>query len=349
MEPIVVKITGDTTGLQTAAQGASGSLGGLQGAVTKLGPAMLTGVGAAVAVGAALTELTLAAAEDRAEQEKLELAITNAGAATGDWKATVDEAIKSGADLAYTDTEIRDALTPLIQSTGDVDEATKLLAVAQDVARAEGVDLAAAADAVALASEGETGKLEKMMPALKGAEEGTDLVAAAAGLAAGQADLFGKSAAGQSAAAKIAFTELGEKVGEALLPILDALLPALLPFVELLGELISAVIPVLKPLITALANAFGLVSSALKVVIKTIKDVMDTIGSLIDKITGALGELQKLVDFDLPSFDFDIPDINPFSTGAQGRGGGAMTVYINTGADPNAVGRALRRYQEWNG
>ena len=318
MEPIVVKITGDTTGLTTAANTATGSMGGLKGAIGGLtslamGPAGLATM--AVGAAAALGEMTLAAAADREEQAKLQLAIKNAGAATAESNALVDSAIKKGQDRAFTDTEVRDGLLPLIQSTGDVEEATRLMGVAQDLARLKGVSLESASLAIAKATEGQDGALIKLLPSLKNVEEGTDLVATAAGLAAGQADLFGASAEGQSKTAKIAFSELGEKVGEALLPILDALVPALSPFMELLGVLIDAVIPVLVPLVKTIATAFTLVTSAIKVALGVIKDIIKWINDLITKVQEGLKQLQDLVSFDIPTFD--IPDLNPFDNAAD--------------------------------
>ena len=168
--------------------------------------------GAVVAAGAAIVGLTEAAAADRDEQNKLELAVKASGAAHGDWAKQVDDAITAGQDKAFTDSETRAGLEALLTTTGDVTDANKLLEVSQDVARKSGVDLKTAADAVAKAHAGQDGALRKLIPGLAKGKTATDTIAAASKAAAGSADLYAKSSAGMGARASDAFSEIGETI-----------------------------------------------------------------------------------------------------------------------------------------
>jgi hypothetical protein len=145
---IAVAIIGNADKLNAAlnegaenVNGFSASLGGIvKGAAV---------AGAVTAVAATVVDLTEAAADDAAEQARLEQAISASGAAVGDWQAQTEAAIAAGQSLAFTDTQIRDAMVPLVGATGDVAQATDLLSTAQDIARLKNVDLATAAEAVA--------------------------------------------------------------------------------------------------------------------------------------------------------------------------------------------------------
>ena len=121
------------------------------------------------------------------------------------------------------------------------------------MARFANVDLAVAADAVAKANAGQATALAKLLPGLDKGATATETIANAQKLAAGQADLYANSTEGMAARNADALGELGETIGQAVLPILDALLPALIPIIQALGNLVTAVLPVLIPLIKLLA------------------------------------------------------------------------------------------------
>lgn len=352
-EEVRVRITGDAADLESAVGDATGAMGGLGKASSLLSPAMLGVAGVAVAAGAAIVKMTMAAAADRDEQARLEAAIKASGAATGDWSAEMQAAITAGQELAFTDSDVRAAMIPLVQTTGDVTSATALLSTAQDVARLAGVDLETAANAVAKASEGQGGALTRLVPALAGVEEGTDLVAEAQRLASGQADTFAASTEGQLAKSSNAFDELQETIGAVFLPVLDEIVPILIPILETLGELIQAVLPVLIPLVKAVAEHFKTFVSIIRMVIRFVGQLLDGIQNLLKPLQDLLGGLGGLLDFKMPSFDF--PDLNPFDASAPqaahaGRAGWARGgITINTGADPQSVVRHVRAWVRANG
>lgn len=348
-----IKVGADVTGLMGAFQAAAGGAGSLTDTL-KATVASMSPVGAAgVAVADALVGMTNAAAEDRAEQEKLNLVYEQAGATTGNYTAAIEEAIQTGKERAFSDSEVRSGLQSLVVATGDAQEANKLLINAMDLARFSGASLEDASKALAKAHEGNTGALAKLVPGLDKSKTKTDQIAQAMELASGQADLFAASTEGVQKKGSDAFSELSETIGSAFLPVLDAIMPLMGPIVEIIGELISAVLPLLKPAIMIVVGALKIFLDVLKTLIGVIKEVMRFIGDLVQKAQDAVNFVGSI-------------DLNPFSAiglegGAQGRGrgrsarsagggGGGPNVTVNVqSADPTEVVRAIRRWSRNNG
>jgi phage-related protein len=356
----IVEIIGDASGLSdelNKSEKGMGSFGDkLGGSAIKV--AAFAGA-AGIAVGA-IAEMTMAASADRDEQAKLELAIRNAGAATGDYNAIVDEAITKGQERAFSDSESRDALQSLVTATGDVTSATDLLTSAQDIARFANVDLATAADAVAKAQAGQAGPLAKLIPGLDKAGTASDVLAAATAQAAGSADLYAASAEGMQARAGDSLGELSETIGSVFLPILDAVIPALLPIVEALGTLVKAILPILIPLVKILAAALGIVANVLSTVVGWLAKLIDFLSQAIGKVGDFLAKINPLKDFKLPSLPFlSSTGASSSAQTASTRAGSpstsslSPTINVYTTGDgieaEQAVVRALRRVTRING
>jgi len=360
---LIVSIIGDASKLSSALGESDKKVSAFGKSIDIGGVAKVAAFAGVVGVAAgALVEMGQAAGADRAEAAKLDTAIRAAGAATGDYNAQVEAAITAGQARAFTDSQTREALQSLVTATGDVSTATDLLTVAQDVARFAGVDLATASDAIAKAQAGQDTQLARLIPGLEKGATATDTIANASKAASGQADAFANSTEGQMARSADAFGELGETIGSAVLPILDALLPALIPIIQSLGKLVTAVLPVLIPLIKVLAQALGIVAN---VVAKVAEFLADMIGQAL-KAIGVIGDLVAKIP-KIPALPFGIggqsvdafglPVAGATPFGMAGRsgsssGGGGVTVNIY-GGDPTrveaAVARALRGYTRRNG
>ena len=348
---IKVDIQGDSKGLESALGDASGSVGGFGGAISALaGPVGIAAAGigtAAVAIGA----MTSAAAEDRDEQNKLQAAIVAAGAAHGDYQKVLDDTIAKGQDLAFSDSEVRAGMQALVTSTGDVTDASALLATAQDVARFANVDLETASKAVAKANAGQTGALQKLIPGLQKGKTATDTIANASRIAAGQADAYSKSSEGMQKAGKDAFGEIGETIGSAFLPILDEVLPALLPVVKQLAGLVSTILPLIIPLVKLLAKALGVVASVLGTVVGWLVKLVTWLANAARKVGDFLDKINPLKGFKLPSLPF-LSSAPPAGGAAAGRGAragggggssGGLVVNVYGALDPEATARQIRR------
>ena len=163
--PLTVLLQADTKDLEAGLQKASG---GFEVFGQKVSGGMLL-AGARIAAGAAvavtaIADWTNAAAEDRAEQEKLVSAYERLGLSQDFATRSINAAIEAGAAKAYSDSEVRAGLDSLITATGDADDANELLAVAMDVAAKAGVPLEQASDAIAKAHAGQDAALESYSP-----------------------------------------------------------------------------------------------------------------------------------------------------------------------------------------
>ena len=147
---------------------------------------------------------------------------------------------------------MRAGLQDLVTATGSAEEANRLLGPAMDIARLAGVDLETASKALAKAHDGNDAALRKLIPGLEKGKTATDTIAEATELASGQADIYAKSSEGMGKAGSDAFAEIGETIGSAFLPIMDEVVPALIPIIQELGELIKELLPLLKPVIDAI-------------------------------------------------------------------------------------------------
>jgi len=282
---IVARFTADTADLVAGSEKAKGALGGISSESLLMGGAVVAGAGVAIA---AIAGMTSAAAEDRAEQEKLAAAIKAAGAETATSTDQVNAAIEASQARAFTDSETRDALQSLVTATHDVGTATTALATAQDVARLAGVDLTTASDAVAKALAGQDGPLTKLIPGLTKGANATETLANAQKLASGQADLFASSTEGSMKIAQDSFGELGEEIGSAFLPILDTLVPALIPIIQLLGELVKAVMPPLVAIIKLAVEAIKIVVGWIKQWLDIVLPVYAAIGQKLTPVLNAI-------------------------------------------------------------
>jgi len=321
-------------------------------ATTGLGAGQIAAIGGVVGVAAAgikvIGDFTQAAAEDRAEQEKLETVYKNTGAAVGDYVGSINSAIDAGAKKAFSDSEVRSGLQSLVTSTGDAQEANKLLATAMDVARFAGVDLETASKAVAKANEGQDASLKKLLPGLQAGKTATDTIANAQKLAAGSADDYAKSAEGMGKQGSDAFNEITESIGSAFLPILDELLPAILPIITALGDIIKLLVPILVPAIKVVVAALKIAIDALTTFLDIVKKIIDWVSQLID----ALSKI-KIPDIKLPSIPFlssqGVSDLQSASATPYGPAPAAVgNVIININGDPATIERevirALRSY-----
>lgn len=358
---LVVEILGDASKLANTLDDAKGEAGGFGSAIggSAMKVAAFAGV-AGVAVGA-IAGMTEAAAADRDEQAKLEQAIAAAGAATADSTAQVEAAIAAGQERAFTDSETRDALQSLVTATGDVGLATEDLAKAQDIARLAGVDLATAADAVAKAHAGQDGPLRKLIPGLEKGATATDTLAAATAAAAGQADLYASSAEGMQARAGDSLGELAETIGAVFLPVLDAVIPALLPLLKAFGTLVTALLPVLIPLVKLLAGALKIAADVLVTLVTWLSKAVDWISTMIGKVGDLLAKLNPLSGFKMPALPFlSSSTATVAGAGVSTRAGastssssGSPIVNVYTTGDSieaeQAVVRALRRVLRING
>jgi hypothetical protein len=149
---------------------------------------------AASGLGLALGGITLAATrfaqESEVSQQRLQASIEATGASYDDYADAVDNAARSALNLAFDDEEALDALNALTQGTGDTSRALEDLALVEDIARARGIDLAAAAKIVIAAEQGRIGSLKRLGIAIDENASSEEALAALQTKFAGQAEAY---------------------------------------------------------------------------------------------------------------------------------------------------------------
>lgn len=197
-----------------------------------------TSVLSAVSVGAVVDQLgkaVRAAAEDAQQQKQLQLAIQNNTDATSAQAAAVEDTIgKMQFQKAVSDGELRPAMAQLVRATSDVTKAQELLNLALDISAGTGKDLQTVTTALSKAQTGQIGALTRLgIPLDAAAVKSKDLGAIQQDLAArfaGASDAAANSASGGMKKLQIALDETYEKVGNALIPVIE-------DYVIVLGDL----------------------------------------------------------------------------------------------------------------
>ena len=169
--------------------------------------------------GAIKETLALAQAEETGIAQ-LGASVKSTGA---DWNEASDAIEKYLASelerTALDDGDGRESLSRLTNATGDYRKAIELLPIAQDLARAKGMDLASASEIVGKVAAGNTGILGRYGIELGEGATATEALAVMQGKFGGQAEAYGKTQTGAAQKAAIAMGNIKETIGGKLMPI----------------------------------------------------------------------------------------------------------------------------------
>ena len=218
-----VEILGEFSKLTAATKGATGQLQGLQNTTKSIA----TGMGkafAAIGVGFSLNFLKneleqagKAAVAEAKSMEILSIAMKNTGSATATTVKEAEDSIKKmSLQSAVADDQLRPAFQKLFIATKSVTESNKLLQVALDTSAATGKDLDSVTQAMARSLEGSDTALNKLVPSLQGVDDPLKVLGETfkgAAEAAANLDPYQRM--------NVAFGEIQESVGLALMPVLN--------------------------------------------------------------------------------------------------------------------------------
>jgi hypothetical protein len=218
-----VEILGEFKKLTQATQGAQGDLTGMGKQASKISKGIAKAF-AAIGIGLSfkvianeLKEATKAAIEDRKSQELLAIAMINTGKATDEHvKAAETSIAKMQIQAGIADDKLRPAYQKLFIATGDVTKSNKLMEIALDASAATGKDLDTVTQAMAKSLAGNDAALAKLIPSLRDSKNPIEEMGKAfkgASTEAANLDPYQRM--------QIIFGEIQEKLGTALLPILD--------------------------------------------------------------------------------------------------------------------------------
>ena len=221
--------------------------------------AFVPAVAAAGALAAGLGMAAKAAAEDEAAQAALATQLQNSTGAGQEQVKAVEQAINAmSRQAAVADDVLRPAFAALVRGTKDIDEAQKQMSLVLDISRATQIDATTVADALAKAYEGNYKALRGLTPEMASLiKEGADLdtiISVLGGTFGGANAAFANTAEGGMAKMQIAFSEMKESIGAAILPLFERLLPVLTSFANFIERNTG--------LVLALAGVIGTLSAA---------------------------------------------------------------------------------------
>jgi hypothetical protein len=226
---IVVPIVADTKGFEKGLKNVERGSG-------MLGKAMKTGLLAAgVGLGILVVGLEKSAKEAMNAQvntAKLDAQLKLMGQNTSVVKGQIDDSLGSLSRMSgFTVDELTGSMASLVRQTRDVKTAQSELAIAMDVARAKGIDLAAATTMVNKAAGGSTKALKELNIHVAKGADGMLILAKIHGRYAGQAAAFGDTAAGGMAKFHAATEELMVSIGNNLIPAIGGAASAVAGFI----------------------------------------------------------------------------------------------------------------------
>lgn len=229
-------------------------------------------IGGIALAGVALKSSADAAVDAEKTQARLEAQLRASGISYKRHGKEIDAVIQKTSRLSGLDDEdLTEAFTSVVRSSGSVSKGLKGVGLAADIARAKHMDVSKAGDLVAKVYAGNTNALKRYGVQVEKGATVQEAVAAAQAKFGGQAEAYGKTAAGAQERFQVAVENLQEKIGGALLPVISDVATAVSKFVEQMstGE-----------------GAGGKFVS----VITTIAGILGTVGKVVYEIIAALVE-----------------------------------------------------------
>lgn len=237
------KLSGELGKVEDKSKGAGKGLAGL----SPIAAGVVAG-GVTLLVGG-LLKAGQAAVDEQVNIAKLDQALkTNVKGWKGNTDA-IEAQISQRERLAFSDDELRSSLAKFVTITGDVTRAQEMQALAMDLARAKGIDLATATDAIGKASQGSTRPLKDLGVEIDDSRTAAENLAALQEKVAGQAGAYASTTKGKFEALQVKLDDTVENIGTALLPVfekladfmLDSVVPAIDAIVSGLGEMGKAI------------------------------------------------------------------------------------------------------------
>src|SRR4051812_18219823 len=220
-----VVITGDSKGIGVAARETEGHFRAIQRSAKITGQAVRIGFGIAAAgtlVGvAALKKSAEAAKEAEASHARMAAQLKASGVSYRAHAREIDNVIQKTSRLAGLDDEdLQDAFTNIVRSTGSVSKGLRGIGLAADIARAKHIDVARAGQLVGKVASGNVTALARYGIQIDKNSTSQQALAELQRRFAGQAEAYGKTAAGAQDRFSVAIENVQEKLGAKLLPAL---------------------------------------------------------------------------------------------------------------------------------
>lgn len=222
-----VRITGDASSYERAlkhSESHTRKFGRALGDMGKIAGGILLSKGLEqVAIG--IHGTIKAAEESEKVQAQLEQQLKASGESYDKFGGQIEQTVSHLSQLAGLDDEdLASAFIRLDRASGDAQASMDQLGLVADIARARNIDVAKAADLVAKAMDGNTNAFKRYGVTVEKGASVQETLAAAQAKFAGQAEAYGKTAAGAHDRQRVALENLQESIGAKLLPIWNNML-----------------------------------------------------------------------------------------------------------------------------
>jgi hypothetical protein len=248
---LLLKIKGDSSSAKAALDNLSKSLGGAKGAAGSMketflssgatAEGSLSGLGASamkfagvlgVAFSArAVIDFVKESVTKFAEEQQALVALATVVNATGanwdDYTMATTKAMAAGEQLGFKGHETANALETLTLMTGNASKAYNALGLAQDLARAKGMDLASASSLIAKVEEGRIGIASRILPFLKAGMTAEQAIATIQERVAGSAEAYAKTTQGAIDKMTASWDAFQENLGGTVAPAVSSVLQGL--------------------------------------------------------------------------------------------------------------------------
>lgn len=296
---VKIQFDADLDGLKKGTNAADKEVAGFADRVGEFGKKAAAAFAVAAAAAAAYaSKLAIdgvrAALDDEKAQRILALTLENTTAATNAQIAAVEDYIlQTALATGVTDDQLRPAFARLVRSTKDVEEAQRVLNLALDIASATGKPLETITASLAKAYDGNTNALGRLglgldQSVIKSKDFNLvfdSLRGSFAGFAANEAQTF----QGRIDRLNVAFDEVKETIGFALLPI----------FEKLLNFVIETVFPVFKRFSDSLSGSGDGLLARFEDIYNFIRDFLEPI---FDAVRGAFVKIGDAIRDQQPRF-----------------------------------------------
>lgn len=296
---VKIQFDADLDGLKKGTNAADKEVAGFADKVGEFGKKAAAAFAVAAAAAAAYaSKLAIdgvrAALDDEKAQRILALTLENTTAATNAQIAAVEDYIlQTALATGVTDDQLRPAFARLVRSTKDVEEAQRVLNLALDIASATGKPLETITASLAKAYDGNTNALGRLglgldQSVIKSKDFNKvfdSLRGSFAGFAANEAQTF----QGRIDRLNVAFDEVKETIGFALLPI----------FEKLLNFVIETVFPVFKRFSDSLSGSGDGLLARFEDIYNFIRDFLEPI---FDAVRGAFVKIGDAIRDQQPRF-----------------------------------------------
>jgi hypothetical protein len=278
---ITVEVVGDTSSFEKSLKRSARATTKFEHDLSKMGRGVAAGSGLFHGLGrsiafasggfiafesatAFLRKSVDAAREAEVAQRSLAAQMKASGESFKNNRELIERASVSYAKFGFDNEEVVQAITVLDRATGNVAQSLGLIPLAADLARAKGLDLAAAGTVIAKVFGGQETALRRAVPGLEKSAHGYDLIREA------QRKLAGQAAANTTQAERFqaALHNTQEIIGTALLPVLNKYLGQLTKWLsnaenqKKLQQDMTAIAGALATAFDLLATSIGKVTGA---------------------------------------------------------------------------------------